>query len=319
MRRLIIACALIIGCASTGHALAQHAGRAIRIIMPFPAGATADGVARIIAPPLAQSLGQNVVVDNRPGADGAIAAELAAKSTADGHTLLFAGNTQMLGVPILRKNPPYDPLNDFVPITTLVRFAFFLVVHPDTPARTLTELIEHARAHPGKLNYASGNVNGVLAAAQLMAAGKVEMVHVPYKGEPQAIPDLLQARVHLMIATGAAVAPLVRERRLRALATLLPERSAMLPDVPTVAEAGMPQLSVLIWAGLFGPAQMPRENVERISRETNRILKRPKVHERLQKLGVEPSGSTPTEFAEFLKRQLAEWGRAARDAGLKPE
>jgi tripartite-type tricarboxylate transporter receptor subunit TctC len=193
------------------------------------------------------------------------------------------------------------------------------VVHPDTPAKTLTELIEHARAHPGKLNYASGNVNGVLAAAQLMSAGKVEMVHVPYKGEPLAIPDLLQARVHLMFATGAAVAPLVRERRLRALATLLPERSALLPDVPTVAEAGLPQLSVLIWAGLFGPARMPKESVEKISRDVNLILQRPEVHERLQKLGVEPSGSTPVAFAAFLKRQLADWGRAARDAGLKPE
>jgi tripartite-type tricarboxylate transporter receptor subunit TctC len=319
MRRLIIACALAIGWSSAEHVFAQQAGRAIRIIMPFPAGATADGVARIIAPPLAQVLSQNVVVDNRPGADGAIAAELAAKATADGHTLLFAGNTQMLGVPILRKNPPYDPLNDFAPITTLVRFAFFLVIHPDTPAKTLSELIEHARAHPGKLNYASGNVNGVLAAAQLMSAGKVEMVHVPYKGEPLAIPDLLQARVHLMFATGAAVAPLVREKRLRALATLLPERSALLPDAPTVAEAGLPQLSVLIWAGLFGPARMPKESVEKISREVNLILQRPEVHQRLQKLGVEPSGSTPEAFALFLKRQLADWGRAARDAGLRPE
>lgn len=319
MRRLIVVCAFVAAWVIAGDARAQHAGRAVRIIMPFPPGATADSVARIIATPLAQVLGQNVVVDNRPGADGAIAAELAAKSTADGHTLLFAGNTQMLGVPILRKNPPYDPLTDFAPITTLVRYAFFLVVHPDMPAKTLTELIEHARTHPSKLNYASGNVNGVLAAAQLMSAGKVEMVHVPYKGEPLAIPDLLQARVHLMFATGAVVTPLVRERRLRALATLLPERSALLPDVPTVAEAGLPQLSVLIWAGLFGPAQMPKDGVEKISRQVNLILKRPDIQEQLRKQGVEPGGSTPAEFAVFLKRQLADWGRAARDAGLKPE
>lgn len=319
MKSLIIACALAAGWASADDVRAQNTGRAIRIIMPFPAGATADSIARIIAPPLAQVLGQNVVVDNRPGADGAIAAELAARSTADGHTLLFAGNTQMLGVPTLRKNPPYDPQSDFAPITTLVRFAFFLVVHPNTPAKTLTELIEHARVHPGKLNYASGNVNGVLAAAQLMSVGKVDMVHVPYKGEPLAMPDLLEGRVHLMFATGAVVAPLVRDRRVRALATLLPERSALLPDVPTVAEAGLPQLSVLIWAGLFGPAKMPKESVEKISREVNLILKRPDVLERLRKQGVEPSGSTPAQFAVFLKQQLADWGRAARDAGLKPE
>lgn len=319
MRSLIFVCTLVAGWASAASAYAQTNGRAIRIIMPFPAGATADSVARIIAPPLGQVTGQNVVVDNRPGADGAIAAELGARATPDGHTLLFAGNTQMLGVPILRKNPPYDPLTDFAPITTLVRFAFFLVIHPDTPATTLTELIDHARAHPGKLNYASGNVNGVLAAAQLMSTGKLSMVHVSYKGEPMAMPDLLQARVHLMFATGAAVLPLVKEKRLRALATLLPRRSALLPDVPTVAEAGLPQLSVAIWAGLFGPAKMPRADVERISQQVNLILKRPQVGEQLRRQGVEPEGSSPAEFALFLKRQLADWGRAARDAGLQPE
>jgi tripartite-type tricarboxylate transporter receptor subunit TctC len=225
----------------------------------------------------------------------------------------------MLGVPTLRKTPPYDPLNDFVAITPVVRFAFFLVVHPDTPAQNLTELIAYARAHPGKLNYASGNVNGVLAAAQLMSAAKVEMVHVPYKGEPLAVPDLVDGRVHLMFASGAVAAPLVKQGKLRALATLLPTRSALLPDVPTTAEAGLPQLSVLIWGGLFGPAKMPTERVESISREVNSILKRPDVREQLQMQGVEPSGSTPQEFSAFLKEQLADWAKAARDAGLRPE
>jgi tripartite-type tricarboxylate transporter receptor subunit TctC len=319
MKTFIIACLFAAACASAANTVAQEAGRPIRVLMPFPAGATADSVARIVAQPLAQALGQPVVVDNRPGADGAIAAELAARSTADGNTLLFAGNTQMLGVPTLRKNPAYDPVNDFAPITPLVRFAFFLVVHPSLPPKTLAELIEYARANPGKLNYASGNVNGVLAAAQMMSAGKLEMVHVPYKGEPQAMADLLSARVHLMFATGAVAAPMVREGKLRAMATLLQTRSALLPDVPTVAEAGLPQLSVLIWGGLFGPAKMPKESVARISREANALLKRPEVREQLQKLGVEPSGTTPAEFATFLKQQLADWGKAARDAGLKPE
>lgn len=287
--------------------------------MPFPPGAAADSVARVIAAPLSQALGQPVVVDNRTGADGAIAAELAAKAPADGQTLLFAGNTQMLGVPTLRKNPPYDPLNDFAPITPVVRFAFFLVVHPDTPAQSLPELIAYARAHPGKLNYASGNVNAILAAAQLMSAGKIDMVHVPYKGEPLAMPDLLDGRVQLMFASGAVVAPLVKQGKLRALATLLPTRSSLLPEVPTAAEAGFPQLSVLIWGGLFGPAKMAKENVDRISREVNAILKRPEVRQQLQAQGVEPSGATPAEFAAFLKEQLADWAKAARDAGLKPE
>lgn len=316
VKTVIVVCALAVGCFHAGIVAAQST---LRIVMPFPPGAAADSVARIIAPPLSKALGQTVVVDNRLGADGAIAAEHAARSPADGQTLLFAGNTQMLGVPTLRKSPPYDPVSDFVPITPVVRFAFFLVVHPDTPARTLGELIEHARAHPGRLNYASGNVNGVLAAAQLMSAAKVQMVHVPYKGEPLAVPDLVDGRVHLMFGSGAVVAPLVRQGKLRALATLMPARSALLPDVPTAAEAGMPQLSVLIWGGLFAPAGLPMERAQAISREVNAILKRPDVREQFQAQGVDPSGATPAEFAAFLKEQLADWAKAARDAGLKPE
>jgi len=319
VKTLIVAGALAAAFAVSSTAAAQYPAKPIRIIMPFPAGATADTVARIVAQPLSQVLGQPVLVDNKPGADGAIAAELAAKSAPDGYTLLSAGNTQMLGVPILRKNPPYDPLVDFAPITLVVKFAFFLVVHPSVPAKTPLELIDYARANPGKLNYASGNVPGVLAAAQLISFGKLDMVHVPYKGEVLAIPDLLNARVHMMFGTGGITAPLVKEGKLRALATLLPARSSLLPDVPTIAEAGMPQLSVVTWGGLFGPAKLPKEIVERISREVNAILKRPEVRGQLERQGVEPSGSTPAEFAAFLKQQLADWGKAAHEAGLKPE
>ncbi len=319
MKTLVVASALAAAFCVNSTVAAQYPAKPIRIIMPFPAGATADTVTRIVAQPLSQVLGQPVLVDNKPGADGAIAAEMAAKSAPDGHTLLSAGNTPMLGVPILRKNPPYDPLVDFAPITPVVKFAFFLVVHPSVPAKTLPELIDHVRANPGKLNYASGNINGILAAAQLMSLGKLEMVHVPYKGEVLAIPDLLNARVHMMFGTGGITAPLVKEGKLRALATLLPARSPMLPDVPTIAEAGMPQLSVVVWGGLFGPAKMPKDIVERLSREVNAILQRPAVREQLEKLGVEASGSTPEEFAAFLKQQLLDWGKAAREAGLKPE
>ena len=319
MKTLIVAGALAAAFGVSSTAAAQYPAKPIRIIVGFPAGGAADAVTRIVAQPLSQTLGQPVLVDNKPGADGAIAAELVAKSAADGHTLLWGGNTNMLGVPILRKNPPYDPLADFTPITPFVKFAFFLVVHPSVPAKRPSELIEYARANPGKLNYASGNVNGILAAAQLMSLTGVKMVHVPYKGDPSAIPDLLEARVHLMFGVGGVVAPLVKEGKLRALATLLPVRSSLLPDAPTMAEAGMPQLSVVIWGGLFGPAKMPRDIVDRLSREVNAILQRPAVREQLERQGGEPSGSTPAEFAAFLKQQLADWRKAAREAGLKPE
>jgi tripartite-type tricarboxylate transporter receptor subunit TctC len=319
VKTLIVASALAAAFGVGSTAAAQYPAKPIRIVMGLPVGTTADTVFRIIAQPLSQVLGQPVLVDNKPGADGAIATELAAKSAPDGYTLFPGGNTNMLGVPTLRKNPPYDPVADFTPITSIVKFGFFLVVHPSVPAKTLQELIDHVRANPGRLNYASGNVNGILAAAQLMSIGKLEMVHVPYKGEVLAIPDLLNARVHIMFGTGGITAPLVKEGKLRALATLLTVRSPMLPDVPTMAEAGMPQLSVVIWTGLFGPAKMPKEIVDRLSREVNAILQRPAVREQLEKLGVEAGGSTPEELAAFLKQQLADWGKAAREAGLKPE
>jgi tripartite-type tricarboxylate transporter receptor subunit TctC len=300
-------------------AAAQYPAKAIRIVVPFAAGGASDAITRIVAQPLSETLGQPVVVDNRPGAEGAIAGEVVAKSAPDGYTILFGGNTTMLGVPILRKNPPYDVIADFAPITSLGKFAFFLVVHPNIPAKTLSELIDYARANPGKLNYATSTVNEVLAFAQLKSLANVDMVQVPYKGGAPATPDLLSARVHLMFTTGSSVVPLVKEGKLRALATLLPGRSSLLPSVPTIAEAGMPRLTAVPWSGLFAPAKTPKDIVERLSREVNVILKRPEMRGQFQKHGFEPGGSAPGELGAFLKQQLIDWAGTARAAGLKPE
>ncbi len=300
-------------------AAAQYPSRLIRIVVPFPPGGAADVMTRIVAQPLSETLAQPVVVENRVGADGAIGAELLARSAPDGYTIMFGGNTSMLGVPTLRKNPPYDVITDFAPITLLGKIAFFLVVHPRVPAKTLSELIDYARANPGRLNYATGSVNEILAFAQLKSLANVDMVQVPYKGGAPAMPDLLGARVQLMFNTGSTVVPLVKEGRLRALATLLPARSSLLPNVPTIAEAGMPQLSVVVWAGLFAPAKTPKDIVERLSHEVNVILQRPEIRGQFEKQGLEPGGSTPGELAAFLKQQLVDWGAAAREAGLKPE
>src|SRR5713101_8215310 len=300
-------------------AAAQYPSKPIRIVVPFAAGGAADAMTRIVAQPLSETLGQPVVVENRPGAEAAIGGEVVAKSAPDGYTILFSGPTTMLGVPILRKNPPFDVVAAVAPITSVVKFAFFLVVHPSVPAKTLPELIDYVRTNPGKLNYASGNIIGVLATAQLMSLGKLEMVHVPYKGEPLAIPDLLDARVHMMFGNGAIVAPLVKEGKLRALATLLPVRSSLLPSVPTIAEGGMPRLTVVPWGGLFAPAKTPKDIVERLAREVNVTLKRPDIREQLEKQALEPGGSTPNELEAFLKQQLIDWSGAARAAGLKPE
>jgi tripartite-type tricarboxylate transporter receptor subunit TctC len=321
LKIVAIAVAFVSLLVSTGELHSQaYPTKPVRFIVSFPAGGAADAMARIIARPLSQVLRQTVVVDNRPGGDGAIAGELAAKSTPDGHTLLVGdSSTSMLGVPTMRKNPPYDPLAHFTPITSLVRYTFFLVVHPGVPAKTVAELIEHARSNPRKLNYATSNISAVLATAQLTSLSKVEMVHVPYKGVALAMPDLLTGRVHVGVFAGTAAVPFVKEGKLRALATLHATRSPLLPDVPTVAEAGMPRLSFPVWAGLFGPAKLPRDIVDRLAREVNGILKRTEVGAELGKHGIEPSGSTPGELAVFLKEQLAAWRSTAREAGLKPE
>src|SRR3989442_6908491 len=300
-------------------AAAQYPSKPIRIVVSFAAGGASDAIIRIVARPLSETLGQPVVVDNRPGAEGAIAGELVAKSAPDGYTILFGGNTTMLGVPILRKDPPYDVIADFAPITSVVKFAFFLVVHPSVPTTTLSELIDYARANPGRLNYATSTVGDVLAFAQLKSLANVDMVRVPYKGGAPATPDLLSARVHLMFTTGSSVVPLVKEGKLRALATLLPGRSSLLPSVPTIAEAGMPRLTVVPWTGLFAPAKTPKDIVERLSREVNVILKRPEIRGQFEKHASEPAGSTPGELGAFLKQQLVEWRSAARSAGPEPE
>src|SRR6266851_1553697 len=193
VKTFIVASALAGAFGLSSPAAAQYPAKPIRLIMPFPAGATGDTVARIVAQPLSRVLGQPVVVDNKPGADGAIAAELAAKSVPDGYTLLFAGSTQIVGVPTLRKSPPYDPVADFAPITSVGKFAFFLVVHPSVPAKTLSELIDYARANPGRLNYATSTLIDILAFAQLKSFANMDMVQVPYKGVALAIPDLLSA------------------------------------------------------------------------------------------------------------------------------
>src|SRR5688572_17167631 len=233
-----LVCALMV--ASTA-AQAQYPAKAVRVVVPFPAGSSTDIITRVLAQSVSQSIGQSVVVDNKAGADGAIAAAEVAKSLPDGYTLIMATNSPMSAVPAMKKNPPYDPVADFTPITDIGRYTFFIVIHPSVPAKTLAELIDYARANPGKINYATGNTTGIVSSAFFASQAKIQMVHVPYKGEPQAMTDLVAGRVQLMFASSSTSVPHVREGRLHAVVTTLPKRSALLPDVPSIAEAGMPQ------------------------------------------------------------------------------
>ena len=314
MKALILVAALL----SAGPAAAQYPSKPIRVVVPFGAGSSTDIVMRILAQPLGQSLGQPVVVENKPGADGAIAAADVAKAPADGHTIMLGTNSPFSAAPHLRK-VPYDAINDFTPISLVGNYTFFVLVHPSVPARSLQELIAYARTNPGKLNYATGNTSAIVMTAMLASQAGMQLVHVPYKSEPPAITDLLSGNVHLMISSYATVAPHMREGKLRPLVTTLPNRTSLMPDVPSIVEAGFPKFSVSPWAGMFGPARMPKDVTERLNRELNALFKRSDVRESLLKQAFDPKGSTVEEFNTYVRAQYDIWGKAIRDAGIQPE
>jgi tripartite-type tricarboxylate transporter receptor subunit TctC len=300
-------------------AAAQYPDRPIRLIVPFPPGGAAELGARIFTQPLGQALGQPIVIETKPGGDGVIAADAVMKAPPDGYTLFYATNTAFNWVPATRKNPPYNPVTDFTPVSFVGYFGFFLFSHPSVPAKSVAELIAYARANPGKLNYGSGNSTAQLFGAQLAQLEKLDMVHVPYKGDGPLIIDLLGGRVHIAFATPGTAAPQVKEGKLRALAAMFPSRSALLPEVPTAAEAGLGKMSLTPWGGIFGPKGMPKEVVDRLARELAVVLKRPDVREAFGKLAFEPKSSTPEELTAILKQQIEIWGSIAREVGIKPE
>ncbi|MDO9284141.1 MAG: tripartite tricarboxylate transporter substrate binding protein [Aquabacterium sp.] len=316
-RFLMTLCLLLAGAGLP--ALAQTwPSKPIRIVLQFPPGGSTDSVARILAQPLSAALGQPVVVENRPGADGAIAGDHVARAEPDGHTFFLASNTPMMQVPLLKKNPPYDPVKSFTPVSLVGRYVYVMVSTPALPIKDVAELLAYARANPGKLGY--GSYSGVtqLMHTQLKLV-KADTTLVPYKGEAPTVTDILGNHVQFTFATPASTLPHIKDGKLRALAVLLPTRSSLLPNVPTGAEAGLPPFTAGTWAALFGPAKMPPEIVQRMSRELNAAMQRPEVRERITALGFELAGSTPDEMGTFLQDQLQAWGRAFRDAGMTPE
>ena len=298
---------------------AQYPDKPVRLVVPFPPGGAAELGARIFATPLQQALGQPVIIETKPGADGAIASDFVLKAPADGYTIYYATNTAFNWVPATRKSPPYNPLTDFTPVSLIGYFGFFLFTHPSVPAKNVAELISYAKANPGKLNYGSGNSTSQLFGAQLKQIAAIDIVHVPYKGDGPLTIDLMGGRVHMAFATPGSAAPQVKEGKLRALAAMFPSRSPLLPETPTAAEAGLGKMSLTPWGGIFGPKGMPKDVVDRLNRELNVILKRPETREAFGKLAFEPKGSTPEELHAFLKQQIDTWTTAAREAGIQPE
>ena len=291
----------------------------IRVVVPFSPGGLADVVARVIVQPVAQQLGQSIVIDHRPGALGAIAGDITAKAAPDGYTLMFATSSALSAVPTLSRKPPYDPVRDFTPITDAGRVTFFMYVHPSLPVRNMTELISHIRAHPGKLNYGTGSATPMIAMAQLLLLNKLDAVRVPYKGDAPTALDMVGGRIQFGFMSTVPGYGQARDGKLRMLATLMPARSALAPEVPTLAEAGVKGVSTTSWAGLFGPAHMPAPVAGRLTTEFRAVLSRPDIVDTLGRQGFLARGSSPEALAAYVREQIDTWRRIVREAGITVE
>jgi tripartite-type tricarboxylate transporter receptor subunit TctC len=303
-------------------ALAQvYPSKPIHLIVPFAAGGGNDNVARLVGKRLADSLGQPVVIDNRPGAGGVVGAELAAKAAPDGYTLFLGGVGSHAINPNLHDKLPYDPIRDFAPVELLAQAPLILVVHPSVPARNIAEFVAYARANPGRLNYAS-NGNGSssqLAAVMFDSMAGVDMVHVPYKGLSPALADLLSGQVQLMFSSVVAILPHIRAGRLRGLAVTGARRLPSMPELPTIAESGFPGYEASSWYGILAPAGTPREIVAKLNAELSKALEQPEVRSSLLAEGAEPAGGSPERFAAHIRSEKERLGKIIRDAKIRLE
>ena len=319
-RLLSMVAALWIAIGMTQPACAQaYPERAVRLIVPFPAGGTVDAVARGIAQKLSEALRQPVVVENRAGGAGSIGSEAVARAAPDGHVLLMGTASTHGSNPVVQKALPYDAQRDFVPVILVASTPYILVVHPSVQASTVAELVALARAQPGRLNYGSygaGSSNH-LATELFRALTGVDVVHVPYKGGAPAMADLLAGQVQMMFDVFTTSGPQVRSGKLRLLGVGAARRSTQAPEVPTLAEAGVPGFEAGTFFGLFAPAATPRQVVQRLNEETNRALLVPEMRERLLAAGAEPGGGSPEQLGQAVTAEVAKWTRLVRERNLR--
>lgn len=322
-RRLLLGAAAACTLASLAVPAAAQAtwpDRPIKLVVPYPAGGNADTTARLVATQLSARLGQQVLVDNRPGGAGSIGAAVVAKAPADGYTLLLDATAFTVN-PALIPKLPYDAARDFAPITLVNRTPLLLVVPATSPFKSVGELVRAAKAEPGKLTFASaGNGGAQHLAGELFKQGaKVSMTHIPYRGGAPALTDLAGGQVDMMFSATAASGPFVKSGKLRALAVTSPERADGWPDVPTVAASGVPGFQVYEWNGLFAPAGTPTDVLERLETETRAIVAGADIRKRFADLGVQPVGSSSHEFADFLRAESARWATLIRTVGIKAD
>ena len=320
MKHLAIAF-LLACCGAAGFAQAPFPNKPINMMVGFAPGGGTDTAARIIAKKLAENIGVNVVVENRAGAGGNIAADMVSKATPDGHTILLANVGSMAVAPHQIANLPYDPLKDLAPLTMAVVFANVLVVHPAVKAQNVADYVKLANSQAGGMPYGTSGIGGAghLAGQLFRIEAKADLVHVPYKGGGPAMADLLGGQVPSVFASAPSAVPQIKAGKIRALATTGALRSQFLPNVPTIAELGYPGYEALNWYAYVAPAKTPKAVLERLNRELVKVLNTPEVREQLLAQGMEPQPGTSEELGRYIQREYTTWGKVVKAAGIKAE
>jgi tripartite-type tricarboxylate transporter receptor subunit TctC len=307
-------------CAAAASALAQsYPSKPIRLVVGFPPGGGNDIIARMVGAKMQESWGQPVVIDNKPGANSIIATEFVAKSASDGYTLLVNATGGMSMNPVLYTTLPYDPLKDFVPISMVGSFPLVLAVNPSVPARSVQELVAYAKANPGKLNYSAGSTAFQVATEMFKQMTGIDVRHIPYKGSAASITAVIAGDVQMTIVDTPPLVPQIKGGRVRALAVTSAKRAGAMPDLPTIAESGVPGYEMVLWIGVFAPAGTPREIADKLNAEVVRIVNLPDIREKLDGMGVDPLGNSSEQVAEWIRREIARFGPVAKAAGIKAD
>jgi tripartite-type tricarboxylate transporter receptor subunit TctC len=319
-RRAVVTSALIFaGVASAASAQTAYPNRAITLVLPFAAGSGTDTTTRIISQHLGVALGVGIIIDNKPGANGMIAATYVARAAPDGYTLFVTTNTTHSANPFLLKTLTYDPVKDFAPIARTGDLPFMLVINPDLPAKNVAELVAYGKANPGKLTYASGSSSGIVSGATFAHNAGIDMLHVPYKSSPPALNDVIGGRVSMIFIDVLTGLPHVKGNALRALAVTTRERSPLVPELPSMQEAGVPDFDISSWQGYFAPANTPKEIVTRLNAEIRKIVEKPEIRAQLATLGMDAFSGTPEQLGTFVGEQLILWEKLIKNAGIEKQ
>ena len=316
IRRLVWLVALLM--ATAAHAQ-NYPTKAVRLIVPFAAGSLSDSLGRLLAKELTVALGQQFVIDNKPGASAIIGAQATAAAPGDGYVLMLTTNTPQAANLSLFKKLPYDPIKDFTPIARIGYYPFVLIVNPSVSAKSVKDLIDYAHANPGKLNYATSNSMSLVSAETINVMAQTDLQRVPYKSNPQALTDLMGGEIQLMVGDLGSSLPHIKSGKLRALGVTTAKRTRLAPDLPTIHETGLPNFDLVGWVGIVGPAKMPNDVVKKLYESLAKIIARPEFQDQLMAVGCEPAVNSPEQFSSFIKQQIGEWAQRVKAAKIEPE